>query len=194
MYYIPELTKTNTLWLYALKEAKRMLRAREGETSSKIINRKELVPCFLFTPCSLCRGHLMGLPDPRVGRKESTRTAADRAGSYPARPADRLSSREVKSVSEYLYSSSRHCLPLTISPSPAMEEAGDVLKFEELDDALDDWGNIEEIKEGRDCTFGKIYGPIRALFASDLPLLEKFGECKGHSERLEFLLNMQVCK
>lgn len=66
------------------------------------------------------------------------------------------------------------------------------LKFEELDDALEDWGDLGEIKEARDCSFGKIYGPIRALFAADTNILSEFEDCTNHVERLKFLLAMEV--
>ena len=66
-------------------------------------------------------------------------------------------------------------------------------RFEEVDDAfLEDWADIGEIKEERDCTFAKMYGPIRALFATDSIVLSKFEDCLDHMERLSFLLNMEV--
>ena len=66
-------------------------------------------------------------------------------------------------------------------------------RFEEVDDAfLEDWADIGEIKEERDCSFAKMYGPIRALFATDSIVLSKFEDCLDHMERLSFLLNMEV--
>ena len=69
-----------------------------------------------------------------------------------------------------------------------MEEGN---RFEEVDDAfLEEWAG--EIKEERDCSFAKMYGPIRALFATDSVVLSKFEDCLDHMERLSFLLNMEV--
>ena len=69
-----------------------------------------------------------------------------------------------------------------------MEEGN---RFEEVDDAfLEEWAG--EIKEERDCSFAKMYGPIRALFATDSVILSKFEDCLDHMERLSFLLNMEV--
>ena len=71
-----------------------------------------------------------------------------------------------------------------------MEEGN---RFEEVDDAfLDEWADVGEIKEERDCSFAKMYGPIRALFATDSVVLSKFEDCLDHMERLSFLLNMEV--
>ena len=68
-----------------------------------------------------------------------------------------------------------------------MEEGN---RFEEVDDAfLEEWAG--EIKEERDCSFAKMYGPIRALFATDSVVLSKFEDCLDHMERLSFLLNME---
>merc|ERR1712180_53274 len=68
-------------------------------------------------------------------------------------------------------------------------------RFQELEeDVLEDWVNIGEIKEAKDCSFGKIYNPIRALFAADSIVLEKFSNCIDHMERLKFLVEMQVVK
>ena len=67
-------------------------------------------------------------------------------------------------------------------------------KFEEVDDAfLDEWADVPEmIKEVQDCSFAKIYGPIRALFATESVVLSKFEDCLDHMERLDFLLKMEV--
>ena len=67
-------------------------------------------------------------------------------------------------------------------------------KFEEVDDAfLDEWADMPEmIKEVQDCSFAKIYGPIRALFATESVVLSKFEDCLDHMERLDFLLKMEV--
>ena len=80
-------------------------------------------------------------------------------------------------------------------PGPGMEHCGHVSdsKFEELEDALEEWGDIGEIKEARDCSFGKIYNPIRALYCSDPAVLEKFEACTDHTERLKILVGMEVC-
>jgi len=68
-------------------------------------------------------------------------------------------------------------------------------RFQELDDdVLKEWDDLEEIKESKDCSFGKIYAPIRALFAGDSVILEKFGNCKDHKERVKFLLGMEVVR
>ena len=76
-----------------------------------------------------------------------------------------------------------------------MEHCGHVSdsKFEELEDALEEWGDIGEIKEARDCSYGKIYNPIRALYCSDPAVLEKFEACTDHTERLKILVGMEVC-
>ena len=69
-----------------------------------------------------------------------------------------------------------------------MEEGN---RFEEVDDAfLEEWA--DSVKEERDCSFAKMYGPIRALFATDSVVLSKFEDCLDHMERLSFLLNMEV--
>ena len=67
-------------------------------------------------------------------------------------------------------------------------------KFEEVDDAfLDEWADVPDmIKEVQDCSFAKIYGPIRALFATESVVLSKFEDCLDHMERLDFLLKMEV--
>merc|ERR1711936_1273023 len=71
-----------------------------------------------------------------------------------------------------------------------MEEGN---RFEEVDDAfLEEWAG--EIKEEKDCSFAKMCGPIRALFATDSVVLSKFEDCLDHMERLSFLLNMEVKK
>ena len=71
-----------------------------------------------------------------------------------------------------------------------MEEGN---RFEEVDDAfLEEWADVGEIKEERDCSFAKMYGPIRALFATDSVVLAKFEDRLDHMERLSFLLNMEV--
>ena len=89
-----------------------------------------------------------------------------------------------------------HHLPETFFHTPSvfpclasdMEEGN---RFEEVDDAfLEEWAG--EIKEERDCSFAKMYGPIRALFATDSVVLSKFEDCLDHMERLSFLLNMEV--
>ena len=73
-----------------------------------------------------------------------------------------------------------------------MEEGN---RFEEVDDAfLEEWADVGEIKEERDCSFAKMYGPIRALFATDSVVLAKFEDCLDHMERLSFLLNMEVSR
>ena len=82
-----------------------------------------------------------------------------------------------------------------IRPGSGMEQFTDVSdsKFEELEDALEEWGDIGEIKEATDCSFGKIYNPIRALYCSDPATLEKFEACTDHTERLKILVGMEVC-
>ena len=73
-----------------------------------------------------------------------------------------------------------------------MEEGN---RFEEVDDAfLEEWADVGELKEERDCSFAKMYGPIRALFATDSVVLAKFEDCLDHMERLSFLLNMEVSR
>ena len=72
-----------------------------------------------------------------------------------------------------------------------MEEVEEI-KFEELDELLDDDEELEEIKEVKDCSFTKFYAPIRSLFSSDSQLLDKFSLCNDHMERLRFLVEMEV--
>ena len=73
-----------------------------------------------------------------------------------------------------------------------LEEEVQELKFEELDDIIEDIDNWDEIKEAKDCSFNKFYGPIRSLFASDSSLLEKFGLCTNHTDRLKLLVQLEV--
>ena len=113
-------------------------------------------------------------------------------------PALRAERGEVISVplrgGNYLYSPP----PFTFFHTPSVfpcsaSDMEDGNRFEEVDDAfLEDWADIGEIKEERDCTFAKMYGPIRALFATDSIVLSKFEGCLDHMERLSFLLNMEV--
>ena len=113
-------------------------------------------------------------------------------------PALRAERGEVISVplrgGNYLYSPP----PFTFFHTPSVfpcsaSDMEDGNRFEEVDEAfLEDWADIGEIKEERDCTFAKMYGPIRALFATDSIVLSKFEDCLDHMERLSFLLNMEV--
>ena len=72
-----------------------------------------------------------------------------------------------------------------------MEEVEEI-KFEELDEALDDVADWEEIKDVKDCSFNRFYNPIRSLFSSDSSLLEKFTNCTNHAERLQLLAELEV--
>jgi len=73
------------------------------------------------------------------------------------------------------------------------EEDIEDLKFEEVDDDYeeenDEEAEQEPPKEGR---FSQFYNPIRAAFAEDNSLLEKFTLCQSHAERLSLLLGMEV--
>jgi len=70
----------------------------------------------------------------------------------------------------------------------------DEIRFEELDDILDELDDLEEIQETRDCSFGRLYAPIRSLFTSDSDLLDRFTECTNHADRLKLLVNLEVVK
>jgi len=74
-----------------------------------------------------------------------------------------------------------------------MEEVEEI-KFEELDEVLDEIEELEEIKDVKDCSFNKFYAPIRSLFSSDSQLLDKFSLCNDHTERLKFLVELEVVK
>ena len=73
------------------------------------------------------------------------------------------------------------------------EEDIEDLKFEEVDDDYEEENDgeaeQEPPKEGR---FNQFYNPIRAAFAEDNSLLEKFTLCQSHAERLSLLLGMEV--
>ena len=88
---------------------------------------------------------------------------------------------------------------LKITSHIIMEEEIEELRFEELDD--DDF-NLEELDDSKqeeeeiqkpvEDTFTQFYTPIRTIFANDSKLLERFGQCLNHEERLSVLLEQDI--
>ena len=79
------------------------------------------------------------------------------------------------------------------------EEDIEDLKFEEVDDDFEEALKADNTAEAcleptKEEPFTQFYNPIRAAFADDNTLLEKFSLCQSHAQRLEILLGLEIVR